>query len=204
MKITKQRIKMNIVSSDSFIQMLDEGIKEDAENNIDFNDEIVSITPIGLRDTMDINVKGKDHFFYANNILTHNSVTGNNLDIQGVGNESVSDSIGAAMTADFMLFLLQTAQMKEEGLMTCKVTKNRFTGRTDFWDMNIDYEHMRFSDVVVQPGDMNISSPIGMTESQIKTQLNNIAQNDIKIIKKHDSTQKLEDDFDVLNELGLS
>ena len=32
--------------------------------------------------------------------------------------------------------------------MVLKCTKNRFNGRTDTWLMNIDYEHMRFSDML--------------------------------------------------------
>jgi len=195
---------MRIVDSSEFIKTLDDGIREDQCVDIDYNDEIVSIKPVGKRKTYDINIEGSDHFFYANNILTHNSATGSNLDISSTGNAQISDSIGTAQTSDFMIFLLQTPEMKEEGLMTCKVTKNRFTGRTDYWDMNIDYEHMRFSDVIVQPGDLNTKAPIGMTEKQIKTELGNINANDVKIIKKHDNETKLEDDFDVLSELGLS
>lgn len=61
-------------------------------------------------------------------------------------NSAVSDSIGSVMTADFILFLLQNEEMKEQGLMNLKVTKNRYTGRTDSWDMFIDYNYMRFTD----------------------------------------------------------
>lgn len=65
-------------------------------------------------------------------------------------NSNVSDSIGTVMTADFMLFLLQNEQMKENKEMVLKCTKNRFTGRTDSWMMRVDYEHMRFSDMVLE------------------------------------------------------
>lgn len=192
-----------IVTSDDFISMLDAGINEDIESNIDFNDEIISIESVGNRKTYDINVEGDDHFFYANNILTHNSATGANLDIQTVDNDSVSDSLGSIMTADFIMFLLQTPAMKEEGRMTCKVTKNRFTGRTDFWDMKIDYEHMRFSDDKIGNDMNNIEKlPATMTETQINDKINDINTQDIKIIKRHDS--KLEPEFDVLTELGLN
>jgi intein/homing endonuclease len=40
---------------------------------IEFKDEILSIDPIGEMDTIDIEVSG-DHLFYANGILTHNSM----------------------------------------------------------------------------------------------------------------------------------
>jgi len=193
---------MNIVTSDDFIDMLNEGIEEDTTSDIDFNDEIVSIKSVGYKDTYDINVKGKDHFFYANNILTHNSATGASLDIHTVDNDSVSDSIGTVQTADFIMFLLQTPQMKEEGVMTCKVTKNRFNGRTDFWNMRVDYKHMRFSDEIIE-ADPNFSTAaaVGLSETQINTELANIKAQDIAVIKKHDS--EIKDDFDIMGALGI-
>lgn len=72
----------------------------------------------------------------------------NNID--DADNSNVSDSMGSVMTADFLMFLLQNEEMKERNEIVCKVTKNRFAGRTDTWLMNIDYEHMRFSDMLVQ------------------------------------------------------
>jgi hypothetical protein len=65
-------------------------------------------------------------------------------------NSSVSDSMGSVMTADMLLFLLQTPEMKENKEIILKCTKNRYTGRTDTWMMNVDYEHMRFSDVITE------------------------------------------------------
>ncbi len=67
-----------------------------------------------------------------------------------VDNSSISDSMGTAMTADFMLFLLQNEEMKERKEFVLKCTKNRYTGRTDTWMMNIDYEHMRFNDMITE------------------------------------------------------
>ena len=72
----------------------------------------------------------------------------NNID--EADNSNVSDSMGTVMTADFMLFLLQNEQMKEKKEIVCKITKNRFAGKTDTWMMNIDYEHMRFYDMIIQ------------------------------------------------------
>jgi hypothetical protein len=40
--------------------------------NIDYNDEIVKITEVGIKDTIDISVSG-DNLFYCNGILTKNS-----------------------------------------------------------------------------------------------------------------------------------
>lgn len=83
-------------------------------------------------------------------------VSASQLNRQSVGdtseanNANVSDSMGTVMTADFLLFLLQDEEMKERNEIVCKCTKNRFTGRTDTWMMNIDYEKMRFHDAVIQ------------------------------------------------------
>ena len=183
---------MKIVDSAEFIDMLNLSIYDDKHSSIDFNDEIVSIEEIGEKETLDIDVTG-NHLFYANDILTHNSATGSSLDIKNVGNDSISDSLGSAMTADFIVFLLQTEEMKKEKLMTCKVTKNRFNGRTDTWNMNIDYTHMRFHDAIVQDG--------GMSEEEVKKEIDIIKKEDIEKIKRHDNS--LNEEFDVMAELGL-
>ena len=65
------------------------------------------------------------------------------------GNESMAESAGILQTADFILLLLQYEKMKEEKRFTFKVTKNRFTGITDSWDCGIDYEKMRFEDLLI-------------------------------------------------------
>lgn len=71
-------------------------------------------------------------------------------DSKDVDNSSISDSMGTAMTADLLIFLLQNEEMKERKEIILKCTKNRYTGRTDTWMMNIDYEHMRFSDMITE------------------------------------------------------
>jgi len=86
----------------------------------------------------------------------------NNVD--EADNSNVSDSMGTVMTADFMLFLLQNEAMKEKKEIVCKITKNRFAGRTDTWLMNIDYEHMRFADMLVQNAGTDMSN-IEITKS---------------------------------------
>lgn len=68
--------------------------------------------------------------------------------VENVDNSKISDSMGTAMIADFILFMLQSEEMKENSNMILKVTKNRFNGRTDQWIMDIDYPKMRFSDHV--------------------------------------------------------
>lgn len=61
-------------------------------------------------------------------------------------NANVSDSYGTVMTADLMIFLLQTEEMKASGDIIAKITKNRFTGKTDTFPMRVDYSVMRFED----------------------------------------------------------
>lgn len=68
--------------------------------------------------------------------------------VENVDNSKISDSMGTAMIADFILFMLQSEEMKENSNMILKVTKNRFNGRTDQWLMDIDYPKMRFNDHV--------------------------------------------------------
>ena len=85
----------------------------------------------------------------------------NNVD--EADNSNVSDSMGTVMTADFLMFLLQNEEMKERKEIVCKITKNRFAGRTDTWLMNIDYEHMRFNDMLIQGQvDLNIEATLGL------------------------------------------
>nr|DAS24652.1 MAG TPA: DnaB-like replicative helicase [Caudoviricetes sp.] len=64
------------------------------------------------------------------------------------GNEKISDSMGTAMTADFLLFVMQTEEMKTRNEFLFKVTKNRYTGITDHFIMNVDYSKMRIKDPV--------------------------------------------------------
>lgn len=90
----------------------------------------------------------------------------NNID--EADNSNVSDSMGTVMTADFMLFLLQNEQMKEKKEIVCKITKNRFAGRTDTWMMNIDYNHMRFNDMIVQDVNFNVENAVFNTDDEIK------------------------------------
>lgn len=88
-------------------------------------------------------------------------------DVQDADNSNISDSMGTAMTADFMLFLLQNEEMKANGEIILKCTKNRFNGRTDTWAMNIDYTHMRFNDVIVQA--MSNTETAGLLDIDLTT-----------------------------------
>lgn len=125
-------------------------------------------------------------------------------------NSAVSDSIGTVMTADFMLFLLQTEEMKEKCEIVCKITKNRFTGITDTWMMSIDYTRMRFNDMIIQnPVDLlnqkleidestgeiknteSINSDFGIITAKKQEQAEKFAKQEIKDIFIED-VQKIE------------
>lgn len=150
----------------------------------------------------------------------------NNID--EADNSNVSDSMGTVMTADFMLFLLQNEDMKERKEIVCKITKNRFAGRTDTWLMNIDYEHMRFSDMLIQNAVNDLSIDITNTEifnnnskinddfgiitlekqkeaeSFATSEIKDIIKEDYQKIKQADKKDPFDNDIDKLyKELGI-
>jgi len=158
--VSKELDKTRILDFDEFNDLVNHNISLEELSDIDFNDEIVSITELDYDvEMVDFNVtnSGDDKLFYANDILVHNSAVNNTDDAD---NSNISDSIGTAMTADFMLFLLQDEEMKEKHEIVCKVTKNRFTGKTDTWMMNIDYEHMQFAEMKISDHDSTNASDI--------------------------------------------
>jgi len=159
-------------------------------------------------------------------IISANQLNRNAINqTESVDNSSISDSIGTAMTADFMLFLLQDESMKEQKEIVCKVTKNRFTGITDTWMMSIDYEHMRFEDKLVQgsPEAMEIldstvnAGPSVLDDFGIVTaekqeraevyannEIKEIVHEDIKNIQKADKKDPFNNDMDDLfKDLGI-
>lgn len=147
-------------------------------------------------------------------------------DANEVDNSAVSDSMGTVMTADFMLFLLQNKEMKEAKEIVCSVTKNRFNGRTDTWMMNVDYEHMRFKDMLVPDSSSahieNITG-IGTNTSSItndfgivtaekqenaekfaKQEISDIVREDMEKVKETDKTDPFINDTDeMFKALGL-
>lgn len=135
-------------------------------------------------------------------------------------NSAVSDSIGSVMTADFMVFLLQNEEMKANQEICFKVTKNRFNGRTDTFLMNIDYEKMRFSDMLMEGaldssdvpfGTQNTIEDFGIVTSEKQSKAESFATQEVKDIEKeswkaireHDKKEKFDSTDDILKELGL-
>lgn len=109
-------------------------------------------------------------------IISANQLNRGAVNKDDADNSTVSDSMGAVMTADFIMFLLQNEEMKLRNEIGCKVTKNRFNGRTDHWIMNIDYTRMRFKDGVLQ--DNNTPDP---TKGQEPITMNDI-ESDFDIV----------------------
>ena len=95
----------------------------------------------------------------------------NNLEAD---NASMAESAGILQTADFILLLLQTTDMKEKKEYIFKITKNRFTGRTDSWGVGIDYEKMRFTDLAISnlSGVLPKETEIALTYNESKGSLN--------------------------------
>lgn len=145
--------------------------------------------------------------------------------VDDADNSNVSDSIGSVMTADFIMFLLQNEEMKDKKEIVCKITKNRFAGKTDTWMMNIDYDKMRFSEQIVQNAVTDIQEITGIgnqatiidedfgiitAEKQKKAEefadqeVKDIARDDINKIKEADKKDPFVNDLDALyKDLGL-
>jgi replicative DNA helicase len=117
-----------------------------------------------------------------------NRAATNNID--EADNSNVSDSMGTVMTADFLMFLLQNEEMKERKEIVGKITKNRFAGITDTWLMNIDYDHMRFNDMLIQGQvNLNIEATLGLDTPVPKASI----QDDFGVITS--TKQKAAEDF---------
>jgi replicative DNA helicase len=117
-----------------------------------------------------------------------NRAATNNID--EADNSNVSDSMGTVMTADFLMFLLQNEEMKERKEIVGKITKNRFAGITDTWLMNIDYDHMRFNDMLIQGQvNLNIEATLGLDAPVPKASI----QDDFGVITS--TKQKAAEDF---------
>lgn len=95
---------------------------------IEYNDEIESIEYIGEDECIDIEVS-KNHLFYANGILTKNS-------------------IGAMASADFaLIFGSNETQAVYESELFYKIVKNRLGGRVGVIDkFYIDFRNLKMYD----------------------------------------------------------
>jgi len=99
------------------------------DNYIDYNDEIVSIEKIGIKETIDIGVSG-DNLFYCNDILTKNS-------------------FGTAATVDNLVALIKTDELDQLNQVIFKQIKNRDNdvSRYKRFIVGVDKQKMKLYDI---------------------------------------------------------
>ena len=105
-------------------------------------------------------------------------------------NSAVSDSYGSVMTTDFAMFLLQTEEMKANGDIICKITKNRFSGKTDTFPLRVDYALMRFEDPEMPKSleaRAELRAQFEENVKQVEPLLKEHYHNDIQNAKQHDA-----------------
>jgi replicative DNA helicase len=117
--------------------------------------------------------------------------------VDGVDNSAVSDSYGTNATADLMMFILQNEAMKEKSEVLVKFTKNRYTGITDSFMLDIDYQKMRFSDPIGET-DFKTVEDKKNAEQFAKSEIREIHKKDVQI----DKAEKMTTD-DILSMIGI-
>lgn len=116
---------------------------------------------------------------------------------EGVDNSMISDSLGTAMTADLMIFIIQNEEMKQKSEVLLKFTKNRYTGITDSFVMNVDYKKMRLNEMKFNIG-KGTEEVISYQNTEDKTKYEKIAKdtinqniiNDAKALKSNKVTNE--------------
>lgn len=121
--------------------------------------------------------------------LNRSSVNNVNAD-----NAAISDSMGTVQTADFICFLLQDESMKENNRIIFKTTKNRFSGKTKSFEMNIDYNYMRFYDTEI----IDMSNFNDEKEKVLDNMVKEYTRNEIQIAQKIDKQNSIENFFNDL------
>ena len=113
-------------------------------NNIFYNDQIVSIKPVGKNKTVDITTDG-NHLFLANDILTHNSSGGYAAD-DSISMDNTSESSAINMDADCLFALFQGKGDRQSGILHVKILKNRLGGFVDrTFIMTVDYTTLKIT-----------------------------------------------------------
>jgi len=142
--IVSRKLDINrTLSFDEYCELLEHNVGKPGDfENIDFNDEILSIEEVGEIETFDIQVDG-NHLFYANDILTHNS-SYDNLDS---GLDSIADSLGVIQTADVVIAILSNGQLREYNQSLLKFLKNRNTGKLTSHLVEVDFGTTRYTDL---------------------------------------------------------
>jgi archaellum biogenesis ATPase FlaH len=135
------------------LKSLETGLKVgDFLYSIKSEDEILSIEYVGEMETMDIEVSG-NRLFYANEILTHNS--GYTETIPGM--ENMAGGMSKAHTADLIMHIHNTPQLRERGEIEYQFIKTRNSGGVGTTvTMAYDTETLRITDM--QPSSSNSSA----------------------------------------------
>jgi len=102
---------------------------EYTDSYINYNDEIVSIEDVGIKETIDIGVSG-DNLFYCNDILTKNS-------------------FGVAACVDTMVALIKTDELEQLDQVMFKQIRNRDNDVSMYrrFVVGVDKMKMRLYDV---------------------------------------------------------
>jgi glutamine amidotransferase PdxT len=139
----------NETTDDVYLNVAEKMFYEQEEKNtisdskINYNDEIVSIEPVGEMETIDISVTG-DSLFFCNDILTKNS-------------------IGLAATCDVICSLWQEEEEKELGIINLGMQKNRFGRNNGHCTFKIKYETLTLSET--NPDYFSTDSPDSVVNS---------------------------------------
>jgi len=128
-------------------------------------DEIVSITYVGMEDTIDINVSG-DKLFYANEILTHNCA----VDEVEFDHSHISGGLSKIQTADNVFGIFTSRAMRERGKYQIQLMKTRSSsGVGQKIDLDFNIDSLRITDTE----DMELGNMSG-TQSTGSALLNSI------------------------------
>jgi len=106
-------------------------------------EKILSIEEIDEDLTVDIGMDNEDHYFIANDILTHNTAWDNTE----IKMENIAESAGLAHTVDVMYALIQDSMMhanKEYWLKVLKIRDGQ--GKGSRCRFNINYDYMRLTE----------------------------------------------------------
>jgi hypothetical protein len=144
-------------------------------NIFEINDEIVEITYVGKKETIDIEVSG-NRLFYANEILTHNS----GLDEPEYGMGTIAGGLTKIYTADNAIGIHASRAMKERGRIQIEFMKTRSSGgEGKKIDLEYNTECMRITDL---PDDTQQQSTPNTIYDKIKNKVN-ISEGDTSITK---------------------
>lgn len=141
-----------------FVELYLDKAKQDSKTDklIEYDDEIVSIEEYEEEETIDISVS-KDSLFYANGILTKNS-------------------IGLPQTADFMFAITTDEVLQDNGQQLLHLLKTRWGNKSKIRPqlVNVNFDLMRYSDVSEVNTHVARSDEVKSKVGQRKPQTNEI------------------------------